>query len=353
MSFYLHLCLNVYLFACCFLIADNNSQPCSNDYLIGFSQVFLPTLYSIVFIVGTLGNGLVLCVLAKSHQRSNMMDVCLLNLALSDLLFLVTLPFWAHYGATKEWTFGGFMCHAVTALHKVGFHGSIFFMLLMTIDRYVVTVHAHSALYFKRRSARVGVALVLFMWALSVGASLPDTIFSKVNNDSSRWMCELDQAKEWKVTSYIQLNVLGFLLPLLIMGFCYSQIIPILVTMKSKKKYKAIKLILAVVIIFFLCWTPYNVVAFLHILFYSEVLDSCEWWGHLSMTMQWVETIAYSHCCLNPLIYAFMGQRFRTLVVKTLKGFPTSISPCNMITSERTVNRSSMRYSVTYTTTVV
>ncbi|KAI5086494.1 C-C chemokine receptor type 5-like, partial [Silurus meridionalis] len=41
---------------------------CSNNNVSVFSLVFLPTIYSIVFIVGFVGNALVLCVLVKYHQ---------------------------------------------------------------------------------------------------------------------------------------------------------------------------------------------------------------------------------------------------------------------------------------------
>ncbi|KAG7335616.1 hypothetical protein KOW79_000309 [Hemibagrus wyckioides] len=124
-------------------------SPHITTHIKAFSRVFLPTIYSIVFIVGLIGNGLVLCVLVKYHKRSNMSDVCLFNLALSDLLFLLSLPFWAHYAAITQWVFGRFMCHAVMALHMLGYYGSIFFMMLMTIDHYAVIVHTHTSLLSK------------------------------------------------------------------------------------------------------------------------------------------------------------------------------------------------------------
>ncbi|CAM4697765.1 unnamed protein product [Leuciscus chuanchicus] len=156
--------------------------PCNNGNTKAFSEVFLPTLYSIVFIVGLIGNGLVVWVLIRYRQKSNMTDVCLFNLALSDLLFLVSLPFWAH-GAIDEWIFGKFMCHTITGFFMIGLYGSIFFMVLMTLDRYVVIVHAHS-LFSRNRSAKMGLILASFVWMLSLFSSLPNIIFAKVKNDS-------------------------------------------------------------------------------------------------------------------------------------------------------------------------
>ncbi|XP_076826547.1 C-C chemokine receptor type 5-like [Brachyhypopomus gauderio] len=325
---------------------DDIHAPCNNGNVRAFSHVFIPTLYSIVFIVGTIGNGLVVCVLAKYHKRSNMTDVCLFNLALADLLFLVSLPFWAHYAAIAEWTFGGFVCRAATGCFQLGFYGSIFFMILMTVDRYAVIVHAHTSFVVKHRTVSSGVALSGFCWALSLGASLPSIIFSQVKNESSGLTCkeEYPDGSKWREFGWVQLNVLGLVLPLSVMVYCYSRIIPTLISMKSQKKHKAIKLILVLILVFFFFWTPYNVVIFMNFLqrLPMKWMSSCEWHNDMSMAMQWVETLGFCHSCLNPIIYAFVGQKFRTLVVKMLKQwFPVCFSKCRTITSQLSERRSS------------
>ncbi|KAF5903999.1 C-C chemokine receptor type 5-like, partial [Clarias magur] len=292
-------------------IDDCQYQLPNNEKLTNFSRVFLPTLYSIVFIVGFIGNGLVVCVLVKYRKTSNMADLCLFNLALSDLLFLISLPFWAHYAAISKWIFGSFMCQAVTVLYMLGFYGSIFFMILMTVDRYTVIVHANTFLFSKHHSVRVSIALALFMWALSLGASLPTLIFLDMKNHSNISQCSVEypQGTYWMLFSYIKINILGLIIPLSVMVFCYSRIIPILMTMKSQKKHKAVKLMVGLVIVFFLFWTPYHIVIFLKFLQQSMSINVCQ--EHMKIAMCWVETIAFSHCCLNPIIYAFVGQKFK------------------------------------------
>ncbi|XP_027034901.1 C-C chemokine receptor type 5-like [Tachysurus fulvidraco] len=293
----------------------------NNSNIIAFSRVFLPTLYSIVFIVGFIGNGLVLCVLVKFHKMYNMSDVCLFNLALSDLLFLLSLPFFAHYAAMTQWMFGRFMYHTVTAFYTLGFYGSIFFMILMTIERYSAIVHTNTSLFSKHRSVRAIIALVLLMWTLSLGASLPNIIFSQVKNASVGWTCkeEYTEGTKWRSFYYMELNILGLIIPLSVMVFCYSRIIPILMSIKSQKKHRAVRLILVLVSVFFLFWTPYNIVIFLKFLQCLGYMSTRERYRDLTMAMQWVETIAFCHCCLNPIIYAFVGQRFRNLFLRILK----------------------------------
>ncbi|GAA6081753.1 C-C chemokine receptor type 5-like, partial [Tachysurus ichikawai] len=180
-------------------------------------------------------------------------------------LFLLSLPFWAHYALTSQWTFGSNMCHTVTALYTLGFYGSIFFMILMTIERYSVIIHTQTSLFSKHRSIRASIALVLFMWTLSLGASLPTVIWAQVNNKSEVWTCSVEypEGTVWRSFSYMELNILGLIIPLSVMVFCYSRIIPIVMAMKSQKKHRAVRLMLVLVTVFFLFWMPYNIVIFL------------------------------------------------------------------------------------------
>ncbi|XP_041758717.1 C-C chemokine receptor type 5-like [Coregonus clupeaformis] len=297
----------------------SEGQPCNNGNVKAFGRVFLPTLYSLVFIVGVIGNGLVVCVLVKFRRASSMTDLCLFNLALSDLLFVISLPFWSHYATAAEWLMGDFMCRLVTGLYMLGFYGSIFFMLILTVDRYVVIVHAHTMA--KYRSVRVGVALSLFMWALSLCASLPTIIFTKVKNESGFTTCkpEYPEGSMWRQVSYLEMNVLGLLLPLFVMVICYSRIVLMLVNIKSTKKHKAIKLIFIIVVVFFCFWTPYNVVILLRYLETQNYFGDCTIHKNIDLAMQWTEVIAFTHCCLNPIIYAFVGQKFMSNVLKLLR----------------------------------
>ncbi|KAK2855470.1 hypothetical protein Q7C36_007339 [Tachysurus vachellii] len=299
---------------------ENNNQVCINDNVRSFSRIFLPTLYSVVFIVGLIGNSLVMSVLVKYHKGSNVTNLCLFNLALLDILFLLSLPFWAHYAAITEWVFGSFMCHAVTALYTLGFYGSVFFMILMTVHRYNITVHARNSHFSKQWSVRASLLLVLFMWTLSLGASLPNIIFAKVASKSNVLTCKEEYPeKAWRLFSYIELNVLGFIVPLSVMVFCYSHIIPVLMAMKTQKKHKAVRLIFVLVTVFLLFWMPYNFVIFLNFLHQLGYMNNCQQHKDLNMAMQWVETIAFCHCCLNPIIYAFVGEKFRNSTLKILK----------------------------------
>ncbi|CAI5663144.1 unnamed protein product [Oreochromis niloticus] len=287
-----------------------------------FNKVFLTTLYSLVFITGFIGNGLVVCVLVKHRNQSNLTDICLFNLALSDLLFVFTLPFYSHYARVGQWTFGDFMCRLISCSHHIGFFSSIFFMVVMTLDRYMIIVHAHRVARY--RTMRAAIILTVLVWMLSLFVSLPDFIFIKaIEQESQGVQCYYpEESKVWEHYSLFTINVLGLVIPLLVMVGCYSRIIPTLVSMRTAKKHRIVKLIICIVVAFFLLWAPYNISLFLEFLQKREKISQNKTWDkNLRLSKTVTEALAYTHCCLNPIIYAFVGEKFMRRALQLLKKF--------------------------------
>lgn len=282
------------------------------------------------------------CVLVKHRRHTNMTDICLLNLALSDLLFASTLPLYSHYSVVSEWTLGDFMCRFAAASHSTGFFSCIFFMVVMTADRYVVIMHALTVARY--RSLRAGVALSALVWTLSVGISLPSFIFTEVTEEFSRLGCyKVHDSDAWRLYDLVSVNILGLVLPVSVMTACYSRIIPTLVNMRTAKKHRAVKLIVSVVVAFFLFWAPYNICLFLRFLKSKGKLQGhgCGLEANLRLAVMVTEALAYAHCCLNPIIYAFVGERFMRRAVQLIGSW----LPGSWLASRRNVSDSSYRKS--------
>ncbi|XP_019220207.1 C-C chemokine receptor type 2 [Oreochromis niloticus] len=283
-----------------------------------FSQVFLATLYSLVFILGFIGNGLVVSVLVKHRNQSNLTDICLFNLALSDLLFVFTLPFYSHYARVGQWTFGDFMCRLLSGSHQTGFFSSIFFMVVMTLDRYMIIVHAHRVARF--RTKRAAIILTVLVWMLSLFVSLPDFIFTQETKEESQNIGCNYHSKVWEHYNLFTTNVLGLVIPLLVMVGCYSRIIPTLMSMRTAKRHRIVKLIICIVVAFFLLWAPYNISRFLKFLQEKGKIPRIDTWDkNIRLSITVTESLAYTHCCLNPIIYAFVGEKFMRRALQLLK----------------------------------
>lgn len=298
---------------------DNFPEPCTKEGVKKFGGLFLPPLYTLVFLFGLLGNSMVVLVLFKYKRLRSMTDVYLLNLAISDLLFVFSLPFWAYYAA-DQWVFGLGLCKIISWIYLVGFYSGIFFIMLMSIDRYLAIVHVVFSL--RARTVTYGVIISLVTWSVAVFVSLPGLLFSTCYTERNHTLCKTKysfNSTQWRVLSSLEVNVLGLVIPLGIMVFCYSRIIRTLQHCKNEKKNKAVKMIFAVVVLFLGFWMPYNVVLFLETLVELEVLQDCTLERHLDYAIQATETLAFVHCCLNPVIYFFLGEKFRKYIIQLLK----------------------------------
>uniref|UniRef100_UPI00358E6692 C-X-C chemokine receptor type 2-like n=1 Tax=Myxine glutinosa TaxID=7769 RepID=UPI00358E6692 len=302
-------------FVCC-------TQPCETRSSEVFSRMFLPVAFSLVFILGFLGNILVVIVLTRYRTSMASSDIYMIHLALADLLFVLTLPFWASYNDSSHWCFGNTGCKLIYSLTSINFYSSIFLLCCISLDRYLAIVHAIK-LHSCRRTRNIQI-ICTTVWMLSLLFSCPDIIYSQMLKDGNRTVCELaysyENAEEMRLTSRIMHHTLAFMIPLLFMFFCYSNIILSLRSSRSFTKHKVIKVILAVVIVFFICWLPYNITIFVDTLVrFDIVTTSCEMNEDLNRAIAVTQTLGFLHCCLNPFLYVFIGVKFRNNSLKLFR----------------------------------
>ncbi|KAK2517128.1 hypothetical protein Q9233_013329 [Columba guinea] len=203
-----------------------DSVPCMGTEEKHFAANLLPPLYSLVVIFGLTGNMLVVLILVKYKRLKSMTDIYLLNLAISDLLFIFSLPFWAYYAA-HDWIFGDALCRILSGIYLLGFYSGIFFIILLTLDRYLAIVHAVFAL--KARTVTYGILTSVVTWAVAICASVPGIVFHKSQKENLRYTCSAhypsDSSINWKYSYILKMNILGLIVPMLIMIFSYSQIL--------------------------------------------------------------------------------------------------------------------------------
>ncbi|XP_004676349.1 PREDICTED: C-C chemokine receptor type 8 [Condylura cristata] len=290
---------------------DANSSPCSGELIQTDSKLLLAVIYCLLFILGLLGNSLVILVLISCKRLRSITDIYLLNLALSDLLFVFSFPFLTHY-QLNQWVFGTIMCKMVSGFYYIGFFSSMFFITLMSVDRYLAIVHAVYAV--RVRTARRGMALSLAVWLAAIVVTSPLLVFYQVDSEDGVLQCYSyydQQASKWKIFIHFEINIIGLLLPFTVLIFCYTSILHQLKNCQNHNKTKAIRLVLLVVAASLIFWVPFNVVLFLTSLHNMHILDGCAMSQQLTYATHVTETISFTHCCVNPIIYAFMGEKFK------------------------------------------
>nr|ACO14185.1 C-C chemokine receptor type 4 [Esox lucius] len=175
-------------------------------------------------------------------------------------------------------------------------------------------------------------------------------MFLKVSKSNDKDNCmPVYDGHGWTIFVLFKINILGLLIPLAIMGFCYTQIVRRLYNAPSSKK-QAIRLVLIVVVVFFCCWTPYNIALFHKAALLTEILvDSCENSKATTLAIQITETMVYSHCCLNPVLYVFAGQKFRRNLISLIIRSPCSLCQFmkNYLPRDQRVSRTGSGFSQT------
>ncbi|XP_027788194.1 atypical chemokine receptor 2 [Marmota flaviventris] len=285
---------------------------CRKDDVLSFGRVFLPVFYSLIFVLGLSGNLLLLVVLLRYVPCRRMTEIYLLNLAISNLLFVVTLPFWG-ISVAWHWVFGSFLCKMMSTLYTINFYSGIFFISCMSLDKYLEIVHAQPL--HRLRTRAKSLLLAAIVWAVALAISIPDMVFVQIHeNPKGVWNCYADfggHGTIWKLFLRFQQNLLGFLLPLLTMIFFYSRIGCVLVKLKPPGQGRALRIAASLVLAFFLLWFPYNLTLFLHSLLDLHIFGDCQVSHHLDYALQVTEGLAFLHCCFTPVLYAFSSRRFR------------------------------------------
>lgn len=266
----------------------------------------LPILY-VLFAFGLLGNSTVIWVLLRHIKLKTMTDISLLNLALSDLIMALSLPMWAHDFQSPA------ICKLMTAIYQLGFYSGTLFVTLMSMDRYLAIVHAVAAM--RTRTLRYGVIASIAIWVISIILAAPQVIFASLEIVDNSSQCQPVYPEEtyesWKLGRNFTENTVGFFLCLPVIIFCYVKILTVLYRCRNSKKNRAVKLIFTIVCVFVVCWVPYNVAVFLKTLQILGMLSACEAQIKIDSAMSASEIIALCHCCLNPIIYAFVSEKFR------------------------------------------
>lgn len=226
-------------------LTETSSSPADHEPP-GIEAVIVPVVFGLIFVVGVIGNCLVMVVIGKVRYGSGGRDaggrkprsptnVFILNLCAADLLFLLfCVPLHATIYSLPEWVFGAFLCKFAHFFSTVGMLVSIFTLASMSVDRYIAVVRSGATIR-SRKNALAGLCVI---WTLSLLCSVPVaqhqvlTSHSSAPNSTFCW-------EEWsgasKQSYKVSVLLLGFLLPLLLISCCYIRVSPAKFTTSSWK----------------------------------------------------------------------------------------------------------------------
>ncbi|KAM6202687.1 B2 bradykinin receptor [Rhynchocyon petersi] len=298
----------------------SQSQDCFTEPWNWLNTIQAPFLW-VIFILAALENIFVLSVFFLHKSSCTVAEIYLGNLAVADLILVCGLPFWAITVANNfDWLFGEVLCRVVNTATYMNLYSSICFLMLVSIDRYLALVKTMSM--GRMRAVRWAKLYSLIIWGCTLLLSSPMLAFRTMQDYSKEGYnvtaCVINYpSPNWEVFTNFLLNLVGFLLPLVVIIFCTVQIMQVLRNNEMQKfkemqtERKATVLVLAVLLLFVVCWLPFQISTFLDTLHRLEYLTSCSYVQVIDVFTQISSFVAYSNSCLNPLVYVIVGKRFR------------------------------------------
>ncbi|XP_037673726.1 C-C chemokine receptor type 6 [Choloepus didactylus] len=302
----------------------DESFLCSLGDVRSFSKLFVPIAYSLICVFGLLGNILVVITFAFYKKAKSMTDVYLLNMAIADILFVLTLPFWAVNHATEAWVFSNAMCKLIRGIYSINFNCGMLLLTCITMDRYIAIVQATKSFRLRSQTLAHNKIICLVVWVVSIIISSSTFMFYQKYNIQGHDVCEpkyhnVSDPIKWKLLMLGLQLLFGFFIPLVFMLFCYMFIVKTLVQAQNSKRHKAIRVIIAVVLVFLICQIPHNMVLLVTAANMGRMNRTCSSEKLMGYTKIITEVLAFLHCCLNPVLYAFIGEKFRNYFLKIMK----------------------------------
>ncbi|XP_017321332.1 C-C chemokine receptor type 10 isoform X2 [Ictalurus punctatus] len=278
------------------------------------------TVFLIAFVLGLIGNSLVIATFAmyRRLRLRCMTDVFLFYLAISDLLLLLTLPLEASETFIGFWALGNVMCKLNYGLCAINTYGGLLLLACISIDRYLLVVRARTAQALRQSMLCYSILSAIAVAVTSIVLSLPELLFTSVNESSLRCEYVGYEGDKGKVKMCARVaKITGFCVPCIAMLVCYSTIGHVLMQGRGKcfRRQKTLRLIVALIVLFLLFQLPYAMVLSFR-LFTSNY--SCKTWSDIHLAEDVTRSLAYVRCCLNPLLYALVGVRFRGDVMRLL-----------------------------------
>lgn len=195
---------------------------------IGVENFVTLVVFGLIFALGVLGNSLVITVLARSKpgKPRSTTNLFILNLSIADLAYLLfCIPFQATVYALPTWVLGAFICKFVHYFFTVSMLVSIFTLAAMSVDRYVAIVHSRRSSALRvSRNALLGVG---FIWALAIVTASPVAYHQRLfhRDASNQTFCWEQWPNQRHKKAYVVCTfVFGYLLPLLLICFCYAKV---------------------------------------------------------------------------------------------------------------------------------
>ncbi|OCT63036.1 hypothetical protein XELAEV_18044130mg [Xenopus laevis] len=272
----------------------------------------ISAVLSIMCVVGVAGNIYTLVVMCQSMKSAASMYIYIINLALADLLYLLTIPFIVGTYFIQEWYFGDIGCRILFSLDFLTMHASIFTLTIMSTERYFAVLKPLDTV---KRSKSYRKCIAVVVWLVSFLITLPMLIMIKLVHKDNKSIC----LPTWSKISYkVYLTVLfstSIVGPGLIIGYLYIRLartywLSQTASFKQTKRLpnqKVLYLIFTIVLVFWACFLPFWIWQLL-----TQYYESLPVSPKATKNINYLTTcLTYSNSCINPFLYTLLTKNYK------------------------------------------
>ncbi|XP_031589383.2 chemokine-like receptor 1 [Oreochromis aureus] len=291
-------------------------------------------VYSLIFLLGVLGNGVVIWVTGFKMKKT-VNTVWYLHLAVADFIFAAYLPLNVAYKILgMHWPFGKIMCRLNTMVLFLHMFASVYILVVISVDRCVSVVWPVWAQ--NHRNLRKASCVSLCVWILAFILSAPCFFFRNTEkvSEKGKILCFNSYAisDNYELPSVIQMQkfrhqamiitrfFLLFVVPFTVIVSCYAVIIQRLRRNRvlASKSSRPLKIIATIIITFFLCWAPFHIMSLIELVKFRAAAPNKTLVYVIAVGNPLTRSLAFFTSCLNPLLYVFMGQDFKKEIRKSI-----------------------------------
>ncbi|XP_072520262.1 probable G-protein coupled receptor 174 [Salminus brasiliensis] len=294
-------------------ICENETTP---EAIRDYQHYTYAIIYTVILVPGLISNVLALWVFHAYVKETKKAVIFMINLAIADLLQVLSLPWRIYYYLNKSWPFGHPLCMFCFYLKYVNMYASIYFLACISVRRCQLIfypLHYNATKRWRDRSwCAVG-------WFIVCIGCLPFPLLRK--NSSGERICfselpmvSLSMASGVTLVSIAEIT--GFLLPIGVVLTCTWLTAASLrekncILQDAGEKRKALKMVLSCACVFLICFMPYHITFPLDFLAKSNTNVSCTFKNAILRSHPITLCLASFNSCLDPVMYYFTTDEFK------------------------------------------
>lgn len=327
------------------LNGSHNLSAEDPPHIPAYLSIYVTVLNVIILMTGVVGNILVIVVVTTVRDMRTPMNWYLVNLSMADLLVLMVCQPAAltEFFARDRWFLGKIMCKAMPFLEHAVLHASTLIILAITVERFYAICMPMKKLAVCHRPRPLRVLPVL--WSTAIVSSVPFVVMTRLVettfiDGTPCFVCSTPVKEGWHVAFITGMTALFFVCPMLILFGLYACIITklrssgttlrrvrclddwaddaaALSTHRSRKQI--IKMLIGIVLLFFVSLTPLRIVIFWQIFTPSTQVSGLGPESYYNL-MWLCRLLMYTNSAGNPIIYSLVSSKFRLAFTRLLHG---------------------------------